>query len=318
MTGEAGPKDVRAVKERASTGDTSDTEHEAKIAWKAEMYGIAAYFIEEASKKTAAWLKENPDDVRVWQVRPGSPGLSSKRIETSITVQNRTEYLERCQTQEQSTQAMHDIILGLFEVAVADVIKRKTKLSADNPADKVQQRLESLLEDGRFSRAGDHDARRFVISTLEAPALFVPVVLHTGMDHARALLDGAYPDMTSTENAQFGADLLKLITRIMTMHETDLRKFVSSVQIMNEDHSLRPEFLSEYIQVTRDESGLRAGSRQLDDYFANRSDELKNQTMNCPFLYNRKGDDSMTIKGVWQLTLAMLSQTTWYRENVAS
>ncbi len=276
---------------------------------KAEIYAIAAYFIEKAAQEAQLWLQENPGKGLQHHVHSIEGVVIESSIEmvddipSFLSSTNRAEVLFR----------ISKLIEGLLHYHVTRVMNADFPAPLVNPQDEhIQERMRSLLEHADFRDGLDHQAQSFVLSATRAPAVFIPVSYHAGLT-AFSEAFGRLPESTA-ELDLFTKRISPVLLRLAQFNVDDIGSFIEKHFGGSSARTDLPlaAFDKQLTIERRDNDDYRFSFPEVDSH--KESEDVSEPTVGCPALYARSGSQNV-IRMMITYTTDLLRQSGLYANN---
>jgi hypothetical protein len=188
---------------------------------KAEIYAIAAYFIEKATAAALAWLQANPGKGMQQQII----SIEGAMIQSSVMTIDDVGLFLLSADKEVVLKKISELIEGLLHYHVKQVMNPVVPAPLVNPADEhIQERIRSLLGESSFRGGQDFAARDFVLNATRAPAVFIPVSYHAGLT-AFSEAFGRLPEPTE-ELDLFAKRISPILLRLAQFNVADVASFI--------------------------------------------------------------------------------------------
>ncbi len=255
---------------------------------KAEIYAIAAYFIEKAAKEAQLWLQENPGKGLQHQTH----AIEGVVIESSVEIVEDIPSFLSSSDRATVLFRISELIEGLLHYHVKQVMNADFPAPLVNPQDEhIQERMRSLLEHVDFRDGHDHQAQAFVLSATRAPAVFIPVSYHAGLT-AFGEAFGRLPEPT-TELDLFAKRISPVLLRLAQFNIDDIGSFINKHFGGSSARTNLPlaAFDNHLRMVRRDNGDYQFSFPQVDSH--KESEDISEPTVGCPALYARPGSQNV-------------------------
>lgn len=273
---------------------------------KAEIYAIAAYFIEKATASALAWLQANPGKGMQQQIIAIDGAMMQSSV---VTIDDVSAFLSSTDKDE-VLQRISELIEGLLHYHVKQVMNPDVPAPLVNPADEhIQERMRSLLGEPSFRGGQDFAARDFVLNATRAPAVFIPVSYHAGLT-AFSEAFGRLPEPTE-ELDLFAKRISPILLRLAQFNVDDVASFI---QEHFGDRAVRTDlplaaFDTHVTLVRSDNHNYQFSFPEVETY--QESADISESTVGCPALYARPGSQNV-IRVMVTYATELLKQSGLY------